>query len=81
MELRKKQAIPPAAPAPVAAAATRTPLNKDVFIFSSFFLLYIRIKGHYIKTRIWYKDAQVNYNLSLYYIEKEDKGDELSRLL
>jgi hypothetical protein len=36
----------------VAAAATRTPLNKDVFIFSSFFLLYIRIKGHYIKTRI-----------------------------
>jgi hypothetical protein len=37
--------------------------------------------GHYIKTRIGYKDAQVKYNLSLYYIEKEDKGDELSRLL
>jgi hypothetical protein len=74
MDLRKKQSIPPVASASARAVTTRTPLNKDALIISSFFLLYIRIKGHYINTRIGYDDDQVKYNLLLYSIEKEDDG-------
>jgi hypothetical protein len=64
MDLRKKQSIPPVASASVRAVTTRTPLNKDALIFSSFFLLYIRIKGHYINTRIGYDDDQAKYRQS-----------------
>jgi hypothetical protein len=66
MELRKKQDKPLAAPATVAAAATRTPLIKDVFIFSSFFSCSIPYQRPYLNTCIGYKDTQVKKNLFLY---------------